>query len=48
MGFAGPTADAWDDILETTSLGQWHVDSFHDSFYDSLDCCWGIRAAHVA
>ena len=38
MGFAGPTADAWDDILETTSLAQWHVDSFHDSCYDSLDC----------
>ena len=38
VGFAGPTADALDDILETTSLAQWHVDSFHDSCYDSLDC----------
>ena len=38
VGFAGPTADALDDILETTSLAQWYVDSFHDSCYDSLDC----------
>ena len=41
MGFAGPTADAWDDILETTSLGQWHVVASMTACYDSLDCFWG-------
>ena len=28
----------WMTSLGTTPLAQWHVDSFHDSFYDSLDC----------
>ena len=27
VGFAGPTADGLDDIFQTTSFGQWHVDS---------------------
>ena len=42
MGFAGPTADDLGDIFQTASFGQWHVDSFYDSCYDSLDCFWGF------